>query len=616
MKESKEKIKSRMIKNASRLWGYHDTETESSFDPLVGLLIGALAAELEKISGEIHNSESRVVEKLVELLTPESVVGAYPSHGILSAQPNQPTFEIHPAAQFYLSRKVKGALDTSRAEQQNTFFTPAGSYKLFNGKVKYIATERTLFEMDKEGYKEAISESFVLLGREFNKVWIGLEFASEIESYEGLSLFFDLRSELYEETFYQSLSRAKWFLNDKPVEFTNGYGISNDTTKKTDEAFSSLDWDTSAKVCNHVNRFYSKNFMTLADDLPIKDYKISSNYPPSLLSSFNEDALAAITTPCVWIRLDFFQPLPMEVIENIFCSLNCFPVINRQLHKFTYSSRDQVTIIPLKADNDFFDMSSVSGSGGAKYTQKTFSRVKEIERGSYVLRQGGVGRFDTRNAVEILNYLLELLRDENAAFSILGADMVYSNLREMNQIIARIEQRLTDTSAQKENISYIMLRAIRNEETVFIEFWSTDGSQANNIKPGTPMNIYSGSDLKKESVRFLTATSGGRDRMDTEDRINSYRKALLSRGRVVSAEDIKALCFEHFGKNLEKVEVKKGIAAGTTADTGFIRTIDIHLHLSKKGAQLSEEELKFLKEDLKIKLEEASMNILPYRIFL
>ena len=41
-----------MIKNASRLWGYHDSETESSFDPLVGLLIGALAAELEKISGE------------------------------------------------------------------------------------------------------------------------------------------------------------------------------------------------------------------------------------------------------------------------------------------------------------------------------------------------------------------------------------------------------------------------------------------------------------------------------------------------------------------------------------------------------------------------------------
>ncbi len=616
MRESKEKIKNRMIKNASRTWGYHDSEAENAFDPLVGMLMGAMAFELEQISGEIHNSESRVVEKLVELLTPEPVVGAYPAHGILSAQPHQPTFEIHPSNQFYLSRKVKSATDTDRTEQQNIFFTPAGNYKLFNGKVKYIATERTLFEVDKDGYKEAISESGVVLGREHNKVWIGIEFGSELESYEGLSVFFDLRSELYEETFYQSLTRAKWFLNDIPVDFTGGYSSKKNPSKKNDEALFSLDWDTSAKVCNHVNRFYSKKFMTLTGDPPVKDYQINNNYPASLLSAFDDDALKALKSPCDWIRLEFLQPLPVEVIENIFCSLNCFPVINRQLNKFTYSAREQITIIPLKADNAFIDMESVSSSRGVKYTMKTFSRVKEMERGSYILRQGGVGRFDSRNAIEILNYLLELLRDENAAFAILGTEMVSSNLREMNQIIARIEQRLTETNAQKENISYIMLRAQPNEGTVFIEFWSTDGSQANNIKPGTALNIYSGSDIRKESVRFLTATVGGRDRMDTEDRLNAYRKALLSKDRVVTAEDIRALCFEHFGKNLDKAEVKKGIATGVTADTGFIRTIDIHVQLSKKAVQFSEEELKFLKEDLMVKLKESSMNILPFRIFI
>jgi hypothetical protein len=616
MRESKEKIKSRMIKNASRVWGYHDTETESAFDPLVGMLIGALALELEQISGEIHNSESRVVEKLVELLTPEPVVGAYPAHGIVSAQPHQPTFEIHPSNQFYLARKVKNAIDPARTEQQNIFFTPAGSYKLFNGKVKYIATERTIFEVDKEGYKEAISESGIVLGREYNKIWIGVEFGSDLESYEGLSLFFDLKSELYEETFYQTLARGKWFLNDIPVDFRGGYNLKQNASNKNDDALFSLDYDTSAKVCNHVNRFYYKKFMTVTGDLPVKDYIIPTSLAPSLVSSFDDDTLRAIKTPCVWIRLEFLQPLPIEVIENVFCSLNCFPVINRQLNKFTYSTKDQITIIPLKADNAFFDMQSVSNSRGVKYSLKGFSRVKEMERGAYILRQGGVGRFDSRNAIEILNYLLELLRDENASFAILGTDMVSSNLREMNQIIARIEQRLTETNIQKETISYIMLRSFPNEETVFIEFWSTDGSQANNLKPGIPLNIYSGSDIRKESVRFLTATAGGRDRMDTEDRLNSYRKALLSKDRIVTAEDIKALCFEHFGKNLEKVDVKKGIASGTTADSGFIRTIDLHIQLSKKTGQMGDEELKFLKQDLMVKLEESSMNILPYRIFI
>jgi len=104
--------------------------------------------------------------------------------------------------------------------------------------------------------------------------------------------------------------------------------------------------------------------------------------------------------------------------------------------------------------------------------------------------------------------------------------------------------------------------------------------------------------------------------MDTEDGLNAYRRALLSKDRVVTAEDIKALCFEHFGKSLEKVDVKKGIAAGTTSDTGFIRTVDIHIQLHKRAVQFPEEELKFLKEDLMVKLEESSMNILPYRIFI
>ena len=604
-----------MIKSASRAWGYHDTETESAFDPLVGMLLGVLASELEQISGEIHNSESRVVEKLVELLTPEPVVGAYPAHGILSAQPHQPTFEILPSIQFSLNRKVKNAIDQTRSEQQTIFFTPAGFYKLFNGKVKYIATERTLFEIDKDGYKEAISESGHVLGREHNKIWVGLELGSDFESYEGLSLFFDLRSELYAETFYQSLARAKWFLNDIPVDFVNGYFIKNDTFKNNEDSLFSLDRDISEKVCDHVNRFYRKKFMTISGDPPLKKYQIQDNYPSSLLSTFGDDALETVKSPCVWLRIEFTQPLPVELIENIFCSLNCFPVINRQLNKFTYSAKEQINVIPLKSEYAFFDMNSVTNTKGIVYKLKSFSRVNEIENGSYILRQGGVGRFDSRNAVEILKYLIELLRDENAAFTLLGADMVSSNLREMNQIIARLEQRVSVSDALMESVSYLLVKSLPADETVYVEFWTTNGTMANNIKPGTSLSVFSGSDFRQETIKFLTPTLGGREKMDTEDRLHVYRRALLSKDRVVTVEDIKALCFEHFGKMLDKVVVNKGLSVGTTADTGLIRTIDITVSLSKSGSGYNEEELAFLKEDLKIKLEEKSMNIMPYRVF-
>ena len=54
-----------MIKNASRLWGFQDTQAENSFDPFVGLILGALASELTKVSNEINSTESRILEKLV-----------------------------------------------------------------------------------------------------------------------------------------------------------------------------------------------------------------------------------------------------------------------------------------------------------------------------------------------------------------------------------------------------------------------------------------------------------------------------------------------------------------------------------------------------------------------
>jgi hypothetical protein len=44
--ETVESIKGRMIRNASRMWGYRDVQDRNSFDPVLGLIIGALAEEL------------------------------------------------------------------------------------------------------------------------------------------------------------------------------------------------------------------------------------------------------------------------------------------------------------------------------------------------------------------------------------------------------------------------------------------------------------------------------------------------------------------------------------------------------------------------------------------
>jgi len=50
------------------------------------------------------------------------------------------------------------------------------------------------------------------------------------------------------------------------------------------------------------------------------------------------------------------------------------------------------------------------------------------------------------------------------------------------------------------------------------------------------------------------------------------------------------------------MNIEVGVMTGDTVNKGFIKSIDIHIGLSKRMAPFSEEELKFLIDDLRIKL--------------
>src|SRR5262249_804863 len=106
MQETRNHIKDRMLKNAARTWGYPETEAENNFDPLVGMLLTACSIELEKISGEIHNSRSRILERLVQLLSPDVLTGALPAHSVVSAVPVEKTLDIKEDDQYYITRRV------------------------------------------------------------------------------------------------------------------------------------------------------------------------------------------------------------------------------------------------------------------------------------------------------------------------------------------------------------------------------------------------------------------------------------------------------------------------------------------------------------------------------
>jgi len=144
MSESREHIRNRMLQMAARSWGYPETEAETSFDPLVGLLLSVQAAEFERVSAEIHQSRARVLERMVELLSPETLTGPLPSHAVLAAGTLQDNVSVSPQEQFVLTQKLP-AENGGQPRTRDLFFTPTGHFAVNRSNIRYVATAGKFF---------------------------------------------------------------------------------------------------------------------------------------------------------------------------------------------------------------------------------------------------------------------------------------------------------------------------------------------------------------------------------------------------------------------------------------------------------------------------------------
>ena len=189
--ETKEKIKNRILKNISKIWGFKDTELETSFDPLVGLIIGALSNELEKISDEINSSQARILERLAQLLTPDILTGSKPAHSVIHARPTEPKQKINSEFQFLYNKKISSPVNASKEINKEIFFSPASTYQLVNGDIEYLAVGNYFFKYINAYQKEIIFEADKGKSGDPLSVWLGLELDPDLESLNDLSFYFD-----------------------------------------------------------------------------------------------------------------------------------------------------------------------------------------------------------------------------------------------------------------------------------------------------------------------------------------------------------------------------------------------------------------------------------------
>ena len=603
------------MKTAAKVWGYGDDETEAAFDPLVNLLFSACSLELEKISHEVHASRARMMERMVQLLSPEVLTGPLPAHAVVVAKAAEPQSVAVPTDQFYTTTAVSTDFDSAAKGYKDVFFAPAGSYFLNPASVQYLATGQQLFR-----YRDAISKEVVAQSSSSlppSVLWIGL--SGYDGNLAGTQIYFDIRNEVNRTLFYDNLREATWFEGDNKIEVRSGYSEEYISGEELDpEQLLTQKHSQWHSVRKRVNAFYKKKFITIRKQ-PSFAVQNSEAVPLELRQAFDKANITPLEQQNIrWIKIRFPQTVTNTLLQDVVCYANSFPVINCRMHETTFRLHEMLNIAPLYSPDAFFALHEVNDAEGNPYHNRALHNGDK-QKLSILLRQGGVGRFDERNAAAIVENILQLLNDESAAFSVLGKEFLAGEMKQLQQVIYKLEQQLLSRSLHREETPFLIVRQLTKEPigNLFVRFWSTVGSEANDIKAGTALQVYQSDDGYQTGCNFLTPTVGGRDKLSASDSITAYKSALLSRDRLISKEDIKTFCRLQLGSKAKEIEVKKGVMLSQKTSQGFARTLDITIRMERKDFMDIQEKngIHFLKEDLALQLSQKSAVLVPFRIF-
>lgn len=605
-KYTKENIKARMFKLAAAFWG---TKKVENLDPMIKLLIESLSNEIYRLSDEIDNIEVRILEKLANILTPDLLITPSPAHAILHATPIEPIYFLGKENGVY----YENAAFDKRHKITNLSFYPACNTLLHKGDVRYIVSNGFFYKVDSDMTKRLVArpESRFMEG---NSVWVGLELNEQISSLEHLSFYIDFPNTPDRGEYFHLLPYTKWHLGEKLLKMSQGIYRTVDTYEnEVMELFSK--YNILNKVKDNTLKMYHTRFMTVEGDAAL-EAKSRSLFPEALKPYYSEPFMEGFEAPMLWIQVQFPPTFTERVLEDVVISINAFPVENVKLYDLSYEVEDISGIIPLNTDNKEFFLSvhSLTDSMNKHYYELPYTNTDSQELGTYSLRHGGCERFDSRNAKDYLNRLIDLINDESAAFASASRNKLPELAEQMLVQMNQMQQSVAAMAEDKEVPYYILVDRLEKKEVLFVKYWVTHCELGNDLKAGIELVPFSGTLLDSRYTFLLTSTYGGKQIPHSRQKMDMYKYVLTTHDRIVTTEDIVNFCRMQLGEIAKDIEVGRGIMVGSRPKEGLVRTIDVRITLFAHLKELAADE--DLKRDIKNRLIDKSPDTFNYRIIL
>lgn len=569
---SKEAIKSRMLQNATKLWGVKNMQL---LDPFVKLLIDAFSTEVFKANNEIQSVNGRILEKLAKLLTPSQYSHPTPSHAIAFCMPEEDREILMEHSEFFLKKQLNSLRKNQSDRQVEVSLTPVENIALLKAQTGMMIVANTVYSVDNQLNKIPITRLPVDV-ENYRKIKLAIDVSDYTSEAFPEKITLYCSNPTYEniDFVYQLLPHINVTLNGIPL-------IVNQRIAEVEglesEGFESIFEEQSIrqKIKNDVKNIYNNRFIELEGIYPSMFKQIKEGLPQDLDdgSSVWE---AYRNKKYIWLEMEFPPQYSAEILENFLFVLNAFPVYNRAWKKTEYALDIMGNNIPLETNEDefFLYVDEVIDGQGKSYFEIPFTPNDSMDRGLYTIRKGGMERFTSRNATDLMSHIMELLRDEVAAFSIINRDKVKDVLGEISEKMKTLMKKVEIANRElQEDINYVIIEPLENAAHTYATFWVSHCTLANNLRPGT--EFYS--QKKLQHITLITETTGGAEEQKQSDTILAYKYALTTRDKIISVEDVKNYCRMTLKDKLKNITVKRGIMVSDKPKEGFIRTVDINI---------------------------------------
>ena len=358
----KEDIKNRMLKKASEIWGIPSSDIESSFDPLVSLLIGACASEISEIMSEANSSHARVAENLINLMTPETSAGATPAHAIAKAYSIDASTTLKPTYQFYAKNRITGS--KGDVFYETAFFSSIQDVKLTKASIEYIIVDDRLSILEPNS-KNSTSRKITKVSSDISntRIFIGIPKTEEKISLKGTQLFFEIDDFRNHAFFYDQLKKISLSINGKTIRCQHGFDSNTIQDSEYLSRIFSHQYTKTVSTEKRVQDFYNRHFITINDDVFLNEKAtLDDESLKTALSKFDDLELENVH----WIAVDFSNALDSSIFNTLYTSLNCFPVLNRKLESLTFTLKEHNNIVPLLVNDLFLGIAKITNEYNKK----------------------------------------------------------------------------------------------------------------------------------------------------------------------------------------------------------------------------------------------------------